>query len=147
MSAEIAFILDQLQLPATTGASTTETVAAFRRLLANYTDPRGPQQAVAVRPPPASPIPIPTPAATAAAVPAPVSTPAPVAAPTLTAAEREADDLLDRQIKAKKDLLSSTSEVILGYRDGAEFNQALRVRSAAAHPDPPNKAPFVTSGR
>jgi hypothetical protein len=138
---EFDFILGELKIPAT-GASMAETIAGFQRLLANYSNPHGHRQSPAVVCPPPKPR---TPSPQPAPSPAPSPAPAPVVA--LTQAEREADDLLDRQIKAKKDLLSGTSPVVMAYRDGAEFNKALKELSAGTHPDPPNKAPFVTSGK
>lgn len=118
-----------------------ETINGFRRLLANYTNPNAPKQVVAVVCPP-------VPAKSRSPSPAPAPAPVPsTPLPALTQAEKDADDLLDRQIKAKKDLLSSTSPVVMGYSDGAEFNKAIKELSTGMHPDPANKSPFLTSGK
>ena len=117
-----------------TGMSVDTLLIAFRKLLEDYREgifgDKPPVKAVVK--PPALPPTTPT---------------TPPSSVVLTAKEKEEDDALDKQIKAKEDLLSSTSPVVFAYQTkAAEFNKELTALSTVKHPNPTDKVAIISAG-
>lgn len=131
---DIEVILDCLEIP-TDGLRLEPLIVEFRKLLDRYKANKPlklqkPTPKVVIPPKPILKAPFPAPkpvqAPTPVATPNPAPNPAPVATPspapttpipvTLTQEEQSEIDEIDRQIQAKRDMLSSTSPIVMYYK-------------------------------